>query len=251
MRKFVKSVLSIFTFCMVALPLTRISQAQETVLVIHAVNYPPYEIENPDIDSLLGFDVEVAVQAFKKVGRRAQVEFRPWKRVVAMAKAGTTVAMLSCGRTPGREDYIFYSDPISTATRTYAASVKFSGQEPTSLESVQDLRILTVSGYASEKELKAANIDFDPIIDDVSAIRILLNRDFDLFYTTREFVEYIAGGLGLSKNLQYFDTGKQISYHLCFSKGWPGAETLRDTFNKGLAEIREDGTYDAIHAKYK
>ncbi|WP_419904363.1 substrate-binding periplasmic protein [Kiloniella sp.] len=243
-----KSPLSIF---FILICMTSITRAQENVLTIHAVNYPPYEIENPDVDSLLGFDVEVAVEAFKRVGRRARVEFRPWKRIVAMAKAGTTMAILSCGKSAGREEYIYYSEPISTATRTYAASIDYSKDVPSSIEEAQGQKILVVSGYVSEKELAAAGVDFEPIIDDDSALRVLINRDFDLFFTTKEFIQYVAGGLGLSKKLQYFDTGKQIPYHLCFSKGWPGSNTLRDIFNKGLAEIRADGTYDAIHARYQ
>ncbi len=248
MKKLMKSPLSIF---LLLICMTTIARAQETVLTIHAVNFPPYEIENPDIDSLLGFDVEVVVAAFKKVGRRAQVEFRPWKRIVAMAKAGTTVAMLSCGKTAGREEYIYYSDPISTATRTYVSSIGYSGNAPKSIEDVEGLKVLVVSGYAAEKELKAIGVNYEPIIDDASALRVLINRDFDVFYTTKEFVQYIAGGLGLSDKLKYFDTGKQLFYHLCFSKEWPGSKTLRDIFNKGLAEIRADGTYDAIHARYQ
>ncbi|MEH6633006.1 MAG: transporter substrate-binding domain-containing protein [Halopseudomonas aestusnigri] len=248
MKKLMKFPLSIF---LLLLCMTTMVRAQETVLTIHAVNYPPYEIENPDVDSLLGFDVEVVVAAFDRVGRRARIEFRPWKRIVAMAKAGTTTAMLSCGKSAGREEYIYYSEPISTATRTYAASLDYSYDTPHSIEDAQGQKILVVSGYVSEKELKAAGVDHEPIINDDSALRVLLNRDFDLFFTTKEFIQYVAGGLGLSKKLQYFDTGKQIPYHLCFSKGWPGSSTLRDIFNKGLAEIRADGTYDAIHARYQ
>ena len=168
-----------------------------------------------------------------------------------MARAGTTVAMLSCEKSPGREDYINYSDPISKATRTYVASVDFAGDVPQSMEEARGLKILVISGYAAEKELKNADIDYEPVIHDASALRILLNRDFDLFYSAREFVEYTAGGLGIADKVQYFDTGKQVFFHLCFSKKWPNSKALRDKFNKGLAMIREDGTYDAIHAKYK
>ncbi|WP_419904362.1 substrate-binding periplasmic protein [Kiloniella sp.] len=248
MRNFILSISSIFfAFACIA----KLSQAQEPILTIHAVDFPPYEIENPGIDSLLGFDVEVVVEAFSRVGRQAVVDYRPWKRIVAMAKSGTTVAMLSCEKSPGRGEYINFSDPISKATRTYVASADFEGKVPRTMEDAKGMKILVISGYAAEKELKAANINYDPIIDDTSALRILLNRDYDLFYTAREFVEYIADGLKISDKIQYFDTGKQVYFHLCFSRKWVNSLALRDLFNQGLAEIRADGTYDAIHAKYK
>ncbi|MEH6633007.1 MAG: transporter substrate-binding domain-containing protein [Halopseudomonas aestusnigri] len=248
MRNLVNSLLSIFMASVCMITLTR---AEEPVLIIHAVDFPPYEIENPGVDSLLGFDVEVVVEAFDRVGLRARIDFRPWKRIVAMAHAGTTVAMLSCEKSPGREDYINYSDPISKATRTYVASIDFAGDVPNSMEEARGLKILVISGYAAEKELKNADINYEPVIHDASALRILLNRDFDLFYSAREFVEYTAGGLGIADKVQYFDTGKQVFFHLCFSKKWPNSKIIRDKFNEGLTIIREDGTYDTIHEKYK
>lgn len=220
-------------------------------LTIFAVNYPPYEIENPDVNNLQGFDVEVAIEAFRRKGYRATVDFRPWKRIVSMAKSGTALAILSCGKSAGREDYIYYSNPISTATRTYVASIDYKGDIPHSIKDAQGKKIVVVSGYVSEKELIAEGMDFDPIIDDESALRVLQKRGKDFFFTSREFVEYIAGGLGLADQFQYFDTEKQVDYHLCFSKNWPHTEALRNIFNIGLAEIKADGTYDKIHAKYK
>ena len=119
------------------------------------------------------------------------------------------------------------------------------------MEDAKGYKVLVISGYAAEKELIAANIPYEPIIDDPSALRVLLNRDYDLFYSAREYVQYVAGGMKIADKVQYFDTGKQVFFHLCFSKKWPDSIALRDQFNQGLAEIRADGTYDAIHAKYK
>ncbi|MFD2207017.1 substrate-binding periplasmic protein [Kiloniella antarctica] len=228
-----------------------LSRAEQPLLTIHAVDFPPYEIENPGVDSLLGFDVEVVIEAFARVGRRARVDFRPWKRIVAMAQSGATLAMLSCEKSPGREKFINYSDPISKATRTYVASADFTGNPPQKMEDAKGSKVLVVSGYAAEKELIAAHIPYEPIIDDTSALRVLLNRDYDLFYSAREYVQYVAGGMGIAEKVQYFDTGKQVLFHLCFSKKWPDSMAIRDKFNQGLAEIMADGTYTAIHAKYK
>lgn len=220
-------------------------------LTIYAVNYPPYEIENPDVDNLQGFDVEVVTEAFLRKGYRATVDFRPWKRIVSMAKTGTALAILSCGKAAGREEYIYYSDPISAATRTYVALKDYAGDVPRSIKDATGKKIVVVSGYVSEKELIAEGMEFDPIIDDESALRVLQKRGQDFFFTSREFVEYLAGSLDISNQFQYFDTQKKVDYHLCFSKNWPHTEALRNIFNIGLAEIKADGTYDKIHAKYK
>ncbi|WP_421780270.1 substrate-binding periplasmic protein [Kiloniella litopenaei] len=225
--------------------------AEEPELVIHSVDFPPYEIENPGSDNLRGFDVEVVIEAFDRVNVEVEVNFLPWKRIVAMARAGTTLAMLSCEKTTERKEFIYYSNPISKATRTYVASAEYSGKTPYSMEDAHGAKILVISGYAAEDELKKANLKYEPVIDDMSALRILLSRDYDFFYSSREFVEYTARGQGIADKFQYFDTGKQVFFHLCFSKKWPNSKVLRDKFDKGLEEIQSDGTYDAIHAKYK
>lgn len=227
------------------------AKAEETFLKIHAVDYPPYEIENPNADGLVGFDVEVITEAFRRVGRRVVVEFRPWKRIVAMAKTGTSLAILSCSKNTERDGYIYYSDPISTATRTYVASNLFDAPVPKTIDDVQGLKVTVVGGYGAEKELVSANIKYSPAKDDGTALNILLKRNYDLFYSGREFIQYVAGGMGISDQLQYFDMNKQVSYHLCFSKKWPSSKQLRDLFNVGLAKVRADGNYNVIHDKYK
>ena len=229
---------------------TSLAQAQDTMLTFHAVNYPPYEVENPGSDGLLGFDVEVVVEAFKRVGRSAKIEYRPWKRVIAMAKLGKTVGMMSCAITDARKQFINYSDPISTASRTYVAAKSFSGDVPQTVVDGKDFKILAVAGYATEYELDKANVAYYAAPNDEMALKILLSRDYNFFYSSREFVQYVAIGLEIVDQIQYFDLQRQTNHHLCFSRKWPNSEALRDLFNKGLAEIRADSTYDTIHAKY-
>ena len=230
---------------------TSLAQSQDTVLTIHAVNYPPYEIENTGSDGLLGFDVEVVVEAFKRVGQTAKVEYRPWERVKVMAKRGATLAMLSCAITEARKQYINYSDPISTTTRTYVAPRDFSGDVPRVIDDGKGFKVLAVAGYGTEYELDKANVAYYPAKSDESALKVLLSRNYDFFYSSREYIQYVAAGLEVVDKIQYFDLQQSKNYHLCFSRKWPNSKALHDMFNKGLAEIRADGTYDAIHAKYK
>ncbi|MBL4741081.1 MAG: transporter substrate-binding domain-containing protein [Sneathiella sp.] len=228
-----------------------LARPEQVNVTIHTVNFPPYEIESPGRDGLRGFDIEVAIEAFKRVGVSAKIEFLPWNRILSMARKGTTVAALSCAKTKDRDHFIYYSDPISKATHVYVALKDFKGMAPQKLLDAKGFKIVAVRGYTNEFHLKKEKIKYQYAMNDVAALNLLLNRDFDFFYSTGEFVKYVATELNIADQLQYFELQTSKAYHLCFSRFWPNVETLRDRFNRGLAEIRADGTFDAIHQKYK
>lgn len=227
------------------------AQSDEIEITIHAANFPPYEIESPGIDGLRGFDVEVVIAAFKKVGMSAEVKFLPWNRVLLMAEKGTTVAALSCAKAKNRDFFFNYSDPISMSTNVYVARNDYQGEIPLSLIEGKGAKIVAVRGYFNEIDLKTQKIDYQHAMNDMAALNLLLNRNFDLFYSTEEFVKYVASELKLDGQLQYFVLNSFKKFHLCFSRLWPNSETLLKMFNQGLASIRADGTYDAIHDKYR
>ena len=227
------------------------SPVQAEGLTLYAVHYPPYEIEKPGSDGLRGMDVEVAIAAFARAGHQADIQFLPWKRILAQVEKGVILGALTCKITEGRSVYSRYSDIISRATRTYVASVNYKGPQPVKPEDGLGRKVVAVTGYGTQKELEKLNIPYEPAPDDESALKILLKRNYDLFYSAREFLQYVAKGLGYGQDLQYFDMPIVVEQRICFSKKWPDIETIVADFNKGLEAIRADGTYEAIHAKYR
>ncbi|MEH6403452.1 MAG: transporter substrate-binding domain-containing protein, partial [Sneathiella sp.] len=218
-----------------------LARSEQIDVIIHAVNYPPYEIENPGQDGLRGFDVEVVIEAFKRVGMSADVEFLPWNRVLSMAKKGTTVAALSCAKSESRDHFFNYSDPISQSTNAFVASTDFKGTDPKHLIDAKGYRIIAVRGYVNELDLKKEKLEYQYAMNDLAALNLLLKRDFDFFYTTIEFIKYVAVDLNVADQLQYFDMQLSKNYHLCFSRHWPNSEALLAKFNSGLAQVRADG----------
>ena len=241
------------TFFIVALLqglfVTAVFAEQETI-TIYAVNYPPYSIETPKQDGLRGFDAEVVVEAFERVSINAAVEYMPWARIMLRAEQGKIAAALSCAKAKKRGHFISYSPPISSATHSFVAKKNYEGKAPRSLQDARGKKITVVDGYTTKLQLKNAGIPYHAVINDAAALNVLLKRDFDFFYTTREFIQYITSGKIIASQIKYFDV-KETSYHLCFSQKWPESKFLLTKFNKGLAVIKADGTYDKIHAKYQ
>lgn len=219
-------------------------------LVLFATDFPPYEIENPSDPNLPGFDVEVILEAFKRVNISAEVRFQPWKRIIRSAMKGEIAGIVSCAHKRSRDSFVFYSAPISHATHSFVVKADYDGKKLLSLEDAIGLRNLVVSDYTTEKELRDAKVGFDESENDLLAIRRLFERPYDTFYSTRENIEYMAKAGSFRDKIKIFDI-MQLPYHLCISKGWPKAETLVRQFNSGLEKVRKDGSFQQIRDKYK
>jgi len=186
------------------------------------------------------------------VGQSVRFKFRPWKRVVHLVKAGKGAGMFSCVHTKEREQYLLFSDPISAVTRSFAVNKEYTGAEIKRFADVSSLKVVVVSGYATEKELANANIAYEAVINDKVALNLLFFRNFDAFYTTKEAMLWKTKEAGNGDKIRFFDIGQsQTNYHLCLGKNWPGVNGLLVSFNEGLAQIKANGVLDAIHAKYR
>ncbi|WP_420417326.1 substrate-binding periplasmic protein [Pacificispira sp.] len=225
--------------------------AQETLrtIPITAEDYPPYEMAEP-VNGLRGFDYEVVSEAFARMGYSAEIEFLPWSRALLKVQLGQTSAALTCAYVPEREIYILYSDPISEFTSGFFVRWEYDGPAPTTLEDLRGQRTASVDSYESLGALRKAGLDPISAPNPASAVRMLMAKRFDYLYLSRESTEFVLRDLGLSGRVRFHPIDRQ-SFHLCFSRAYAGSETLAQDFNATLAAMRADGTYDAIHAKYR
>ncbi len=233
--------------CLFALHAAR---AADQKIIFYTVDFPPYEFQNPDSSGLRGFDIDVVIEAFKRMNIDADVDFLPWKRVISSSQTGAIAGAVSCVYTKEREAFYRFSAPISYSTQTFAYTSRYQGPALKTIQDASGLRILVVAGYAAETELKEANIPYETAMSDQAAINRLMQRPYDVFYTVREFMEYSAKKAGFSDKVRFFDITR-TPYHLCLSRRWPDSARLLAAFSKGLAQIRADGTYQKIHNKYR
>jgi len=228
--------------------LVTITQAETVVLAVDA-DYRPNEIDPPE-NGLRGFDVEVVEAAFERVGIKAEMKFLPWSRGKSMTKLGKFTGLFTCAYRPEREQYFLFSDKISQATAGFWMRRQFDGLVP---ESMQDVRGLKTGGILENSTLKSVQ-DVNPDTLRFRTIKLavqnLIKGVFDYFYQIKETTGYTIKLMGVSGELK-FSPIKEKLYVVCFSKKWPGIEGLMARFNRGLAAVKADGTYDAIHDKYR
>ena len=224
------------------------SRAAETVRLV-ACNFPPYEFEHP-VGDKRGFDVEVVEEAFQREDITAVFEFYPWARTLKMTKDGEATAVFSCSNTQKRREFLIMSEPISFSTRVFLVRKDYKGPPLSSFDDLRGLKVGAVKGYTSCDDLVRHGIKHDISVNDTAALKKLADGRIDVFNTQLEMSQYLSQNLDMRDFFKWFVHFKR-NYHLAFSKKWPDAEELVSRFNKGLKSIKEDGTYDRIHNKYR
>ncbi len=226
------------------------SHAQQK-LIFNTVNFPPYEIEYPEGDGRKGFDVELLEKIFQHLDTPIEIEFIHWKRGLRKTISGLSTGIFSCSA----RDNFYLSDPISTATDALFFKSDFDFKKYP-IESIKDLtrfpdlKVGGVAGYKILEHLDEFSLPYETSADDATAFEKLFAGRFDIFLTTKEFATFTLNKLGLSHLVTYKPL-KYKNYHVCFSKSWDNILGIRDDFNKVLKQFRQDGTYDAIHDRYR
>ncbi|CAE7466626.1 tcyA [Symbiodinium microadriaticum] len=204
--------------------------------IVLAVHYPPYEMSEP-VDGLHGFDHEVVIEAFRRTGVEAQVVYVPWTRAVSDTTNGLSPALLSCAKNAERTKVYLFSDPISQDTYGLYYRKDFRPPDIQKLEDVIGQSVASVSGYASLAKL---------VRSEAAGFQMLALGRFDFLYSGKQATDFQIMQHGMTGLFGFVET-ESWQYHLCFSKKHPRTPELRPLFNKGLAEIRADGTYQKIH----
>lgn len=237
------------SWCLILLCMSAESRAQETIIVL-AMDYPPYEFMTAD-GRQRGCDLEVVREALNRCGYRVDFQFYPWSRVMRMMQTGEGVAAISATKTIKRTKYLEFSDPISAFTEVILVRKDFAGPVPNKYEDFRGIALGTMIDWVFSDKLKKLNIKHDMSKDEPVALQKLVSGRIDGIVTTLESTLYQAKKLGL--NSRHFKWGvvEEVPFRMCLSKKWPEAKAVLEAFNAMLAEMKEDGSYDEIHARYR
>jgi len=231
-----------------AVPAFAASQSDKSITIL-ATDYPPFEMAEP-VEGLRGFDYEVVIEAFARTGWKVGITFVPWKRAVAEVRAGNAAGVLSCAYRAQREEFAYYSDQLSRTTDGVYFRTGFAVEPISSHADLIGKKVGAVTGYSTHAKLTDFGIDPIDIPDDEAGIKMLELGRLDYFLNGRQATDFLIKRLGLSGQFG-FSTIADKPLYLCLSKAFPASNLLLEDFNKGLAEVKADGTYAFIHAKYQ
>ncbi|MBM6549513.1 substrate-binding periplasmic protein [Marinomonas ostreistagni] len=220
-------------------------------LTLYVVDYPPH-IFAADKDNVSGLDVEVVKQAFAVMGVSVDTQVMPWNRIVKLMQHGQIAGTIACSRRDYREQYMLFSDPISYVEPIALSKQSLEVGEFKDLQALKNFRVTTVEGWGMQTQLVQAKIPHRTAPDIESAIRAVQFRDVDILYMARYPALYYAKQMQLGQEVKVtsFQQDNALALHLCLSKDYPGAKSLKETFNQGLRAIKRQGDYNDLLDQY-
>jgi polar amino acid transport system substrate-binding protein len=228
-----------------------VSHAEKTICLT-SCNWEPYVGETlPD----LGFTSEILVKAFERVGYKVKIEIYPWKRAMEITREGKCDALYSAYYTEERAATYAISDPYIQG-EVYLCTKKDRDISYKSLRDLSAYKIGVVMGYANSPEFDSADyLKKDEATSDLVNLKKLIKDRVDLIaidrYVAIHHLKTSSFFVENAGDVKFLEPPLQSSpVHVMFSKASPAYKKHLADFNKGLKEIKKEGTFDKIMRKH-
>lgn len=225
------------------------SQAAKVYQVGTDAAYAPFESVN-EKKEVVGFDIEVMSAIAAKAGLQVKFINTPWEGIFATLGNGERDIVISAVTiTPERKQTMDFSDPYFEAKQLIAVG---PNSKVAKFADLKTLKIGVQTGTTGDEVVQklqgktSANIkrfESTPL-----ALKELLNGGVDAVVADNGVVvNFIANNKGSKlKTIDDSSFAKEF-YGIAVKKG---NKELLAKLNKGLADIKADGSYAKIHKKY-
>ncbi len=219
-------------------------------ILIGSDTYPPYIYLNND-GTPTGIDVEIATEAFRRMGYAARFEVIDWEQKTALVESGAIDCIWGCFSMQGRETLYRWAGPYMVSRQVVAVNAD------SSIQSLSDLAGKTVMVQSTSKPEGIFLSGSDPRIPQTVEVFSIEDRSVQYAMLACGYVDAIAAHE--TAILQYMKdnsvefrileepllvTGLGVAFAKNDSRGLD--HQLNDTF----AQMREDGTLERIVGKY-
>lgn len=219
-------------------------------ILIGSDTYPPYIYLNND-GTPAGIDVEIATEAFRRMGYAARFEVIDWEQKTALVESGAIDCIWGCFSMQGRETLYRWAGPYMVSRQVVAVNAD------SSIQSLSDLAGKTVMVQSTSKPEGIFLSGSDPRIPQTVEVFSIEDRSVQYAMLACGYVDAIAAHE--TAILQYMKdsnaafrileepllvTGLGVAFAKNDSRGLD--HQLNDTF----AQMREDGTLERIVSKY-
>ena len=219
-------------------------------ILIGSDTYPPYIYLNND-GTPAGIDVEIATEAFRRMGYAARFEVIDWEQKTALVESGAIDCIWGCFSMQGRETLYRWAGPYMVSRQVVAVNAD------SSIQSLSDLAGKTVMVQSTSKPEGIFLSGSDLRIPQTVEVFSIEDRNVQYAMLACGYVDAIAAHE--TAILQYMKdnnaafrileepllvTGLGVAFAKNDSRGLD--HQLNDTFS----QMREDGTLERIVGKY-
>ncbi|RSD30575.1 transporter substrate-binding domain-containing protein [Vibrio pectenicida] len=199
-----------------------------------------------------GVSVEILTEAMKTQGYDVDFKIMPWTRALNEVKDGRIDILVATWFTNERTAFLNYSEPYLENSLKF---IKRKGDafEYNGMDSLSGKTIGIIRNYGyGDDFLGASNFKKPEANDLVSNAKKLIAKRIDLTLEDELVAKSTLSGAGM--NVADFEfTNNALSVNpLHVTSGLKNSNNGKyiDAFNKGLAEIKANGAFDKILAKY-
>ena len=220
------------------------------VIVVGSDNYPPFNYMSTD-GTPTGIDVELATEAFRRLGCRAKFVTIDWEKKKELVENDTIDCIWGSFTMDGREEEYQWAGPYLYSRQVIAVA---------SDSDIQTFDDLLGKNVGVQDTTRAAELFFhtiDSALPEVKQVNCFATTE-DMFAALRKgYVDAIAGHEALLNELiingkgkyRLLDESPYISkIGIAFQKGTH--EELTQKINGLIKEMSEDGTIGSIAEKY-
>lgn len=238
--------LGLLTILAVALPV----QAGERIVIVAEDDWYPYSAQRSG--QAEGLAVDIVRAAFSAVGVTVDFKTMPYARCMQMVKQGVELGCFDTLRDVStRDTYLFHEQPLFKATIGIYAPATASGSM--TAQQLVGHSVALTNGYTyGDTVEKNPDIRKDMAPNDLLTLRKLQagRTEFALVYTrVADWLQHqhpeLRGGF------RQVGTLLEDGLYLSFSKSRSEAPEMVKLLNRGLAQIRGNGTYARIEADWQ
>lgn len=219
---------------------------ERKTIVLATLDWPPY------VGKALpskGYIAAIVTEAFKRSNIDASIRFHRWSRVIGLARKGEVDGYFPEYYADAIRSWASFSDPIPAGPlglfRRKGSDIRFTG-----LKDLIPYRIGIVKGYINSRDFDTAHfLNKHPVNDDLSNFRLLMANRVDLVVADK-YVGYYLVKQHMPDQFSKLEFLPRIlenkEVHVCIRSGKKASHFFLNAFNRGLREMKADGTLDHL-----
>lgn len=220
------------------------------VIVVGSDNFPPYNYEDAN-GQPTGIDVDLAKEAFARMGYRPVFSVIDWEDKKELVESGEIDCIWGSFSIDGREDQYRWSAPYMVSRQVVAV------RKDSNIDTLSDLAGKRVAVQSTTKPEEIFVSHADPRIPELREVFSLQNRELIYPFLSKGYVDAIAAHE--TAILQYMaDYGLEyrildeplltVGLGVAFAKA--DTRGLERALSDVFAQMRADGTMERIIGKY-
>lgn len=220
------------------------------VIRVGSDNYPPYNYDDAN-GQPTGIDVDLAKEAFRRMGYQATFVTIDWEEKKELVESGAIDCIWGSFSIDGREDQYNWTQPYMYSRQVVAV------RPDSDIDSLADLAGKRVAVQSTTKPEEMFLKGSDPRIPELEAVFSLENRELIYAFLSKGYADAIAAHeTAILQCMSDYDLEYRILDEplLTVGLGVAFARTdergLQDELSRAFDEMRADGTLERILGEY-